>query len=80
MKYSGLVVSGACGLVWCCVCVSFGGGWCWLTCGSLSRYLTEFVDMGNVSALRTFRVLRALKTITVIPGTAFILQRKWIYM
>uniref|UniRef100_A0A8C7D7C5 Sodium channel protein n=1 Tax=Oncorhynchus kisutch TaxID=8019 RepID=A0A8C7D7C5_ONCKI len=32
------------------------------------EYLTEFVDLGNVSALRTFRVLRALKTITVIPG------------
>lgn len=32
------------------------------------RYLTEFVDLGNISALRTFRVLRALKTITVIPG------------
>ncbi|KAA8581298.1 hypothetical protein FQN60_002879, partial [Etheostoma spectabile] len=31
-------------------------------------YVTEFVDLGNVSALRTFRVLRALKTITVIPG------------
>lgn len=34
----------------------------------LLRYITEFVDLGNVSALRTFRVLRALKTITVIPG------------
>lgn len=34
----------------------------------LGRYVTEFVDLGNVSALRTFRVLRALKTITVIPG------------
>lgn len=33
-----------------------------------NRYVTEFVDLGNVSALRTFRVLRALKTITVIPG------------
>uniref|UniRef100_A0ACB8G1T2 Uncharacterized protein n=1 Tax=Sphaerodactylus townsendi TaxID=933632 RepID=A0ACB8G1T2_9SAUR len=33
-----------------------------------SRYLTEIVDLGNVSALRTFRVLRALKTISVIPG------------
>lgn len=32
------------------------------------RYLTEFVDLGNMSVLRTFRVLRALKTITVIPG------------
>ncbi|XP_066201105.1 sodium channel protein type 9 subunit alpha [Saccopteryx leptura] len=31
-------------------------------------YLTEFVNLGNVSALRTFRVLRALKTISVIPG------------
>lgn len=35
---------------------------------SSHRYITEFVDLGNVSALRTFRVLRALKTITVIPG------------
>ncbi|KAL7991670.1 hypothetical protein Chor_015926 [Crotalus horridus] len=32
------------------------------------KYVTEFVDLGNVSALRTFRVLRALKTISVIPG------------
>lgn len=32
------------------------------------RYTTEFVDLGNVSALRTFRVLRALKTISVISG------------
>ncbi|KAF6362161.1 sodium voltage-gated channel alpha subunit 9 [Rhinolophus ferrumequinum] len=31
-------------------------------------YLTEFVNLGNLSALRTFRVLRALKTISVIPG------------
>ncbi|KAL7869921.1 hypothetical protein AOLI_G00139090 [Acnodon oligacanthus] len=37
-------------------------------CYILSPYITEFVDLGNVSALRTFRVLRALKTITVIPG------------
>uniref|UniRef100_A0AAY4ABR9 Sodium channel protein n=1 Tax=Denticeps clupeoides TaxID=299321 RepID=A0AAY4ABR9_9TELE len=34
----------------------------------LMAYITEFVDLGNVSALRTFRVLRALKTISVIPG------------
>ncbi|RXM97843.1 Sodium channel protein type 8 subunit alpha [Acipenser ruthenus] len=34
----------------------------------VDRYVTEFVDLGNVSALRTFRVLRALKTISVIPG------------
>ncbi|XP_077071976.1 sodium channel, voltage-gated, type I-like, alpha [Siphateles boraxobius] len=31
-------------------------------------YVTEFVDLGKVSALRAFRVLRALKTISVIPG------------
>ncbi|KAJ8350718.1 hypothetical protein SKAU_G00258480 [Synaphobranchus kaupii] len=32
------------------------------------RYVTAVVDLGNVSALRTFRVLRALKAISVIPG------------
>ncbi|MCJ8729116.1 hypothetical protein PDJAM_G00102420 [Pangasius djambal] len=32
------------------------------------EYITEFVNLGNVSALRTFRVLRALKTVAVIPG------------
>ncbi|TRY93524.1 hypothetical protein DNTS_032377 [Danionella cerebrum] len=31
-------------------------------------YVTEFVVLGSVSALRAFRVLRALKTISVIPG------------
>lgn len=41
-----------------------------------SRYVTEFVDLGNVSALRTFRVLRALKTISVIPGsTSFLVSQ-----
>ncbi|XP_062435199.1 sodium channel protein type 2 subunit alpha-like isoform X12 [Rhea pennata] len=43
--------------------------WNWLDFVVISfAYLTEFVDLGNVSALRTFRVLRALKTISVIPG------------
>uniref|UniRef100_A0A8C1LAY5 Sodium channel protein n=1 Tax=Cyprinus carpio TaxID=7962 RepID=A0A8C1LAY5_CYPCA len=43
--------------------------WNWLDFMVISMaYLTEFVDLGNISALRTFRVLRALKTITVIPG------------
>ncbi|KAM4691947.1 sodium channel protein type 4 subunit alpha-like [Rhinophrynus dorsalis] len=43
--------------------------WNWLDfCVIVMAYVTEFVDLGNVSALRTFRVLRALKTITVIPG------------
>ena len=35
---------------------------------SFCRYVTEFVDLGNLSALRTFRVLRALKTVAVVPG------------
>uniref|UniRef100_A0A3B1ITW6 Sodium channel protein n=1 Tax=Astyanax mexicanus TaxID=7994 RepID=A0A3B1ITW6_ASTMX len=43
--------------------------WNWLDFMVISMaYVTEFVDLGNVSALRTFRVLRALKTISVIPG------------
>ncbi|XP_037319648.2 sodium channel protein type 4 subunit alpha A isoform X2 [Pungitius pungitius] len=43
--------------------------WNWLDFMVISMaYVTEFVDLGNMSALRTFRVLRALKTITVIPG------------
>ena len=62
----------------CFVVVSFFFLWCLCLCPCLSfvsvrdlpyyRYVTEFVDLGNVSALRTFRVLRALKTISVIPG------------
>ncbi|KAJ8309556.1 hypothetical protein KUTeg_014430 [Tegillarca granosa] len=32
------------------------------------EYVTKFVELGNLSALRTFRVLRALKTVAVIPG------------
>ncbi|XP_048835106.1 sodium channel, voltage-gated, type I like, alpha b isoform X4 [Brienomyrus brachyistius] len=43
--------------------------WNWLDFSViLMAYVTEFVSLGNVSALRTFRVLRALKTISVIPG------------
>ncbi|XP_054826193.1 sodium channel protein type 2 subunit alpha-like isoform X3 [Eublepharis macularius] len=43
--------------------------WNWLDFTVISfAYITEFVNLGNVSALRTFRVLRALKTISVIPG------------
>uniref|UniRef100_A0A672V8Q7 Sodium channel protein n=1 Tax=Strigops habroptila TaxID=2489341 RepID=A0A672V8Q7_STRHB len=43
--------------------------WNWLDFVVISfAYITEFVNLGNVSALRTFRVLRTLKTISVIPG------------
>lgn len=43
--------------------------WNWLDFAVISlAYVTEVVDLGNLSALRTFRVLRALKTVAVIPG------------
>lgn len=29
------------------------------------------IDLGNLAALRTFRVLRALKTVAIIPGKAY---------
>nr|CAD7567510.1 unnamed protein product [Timema californicum] len=31
-------------------------------------YVTMGIDLGNLAALRTFRVLRALKTVAIIPG------------
>uniref|UniRef100_H2ZUL4 Uncharacterized protein n=1 Tax=Latimeria chalumnae TaxID=7897 RepID=H2ZUL4_LATCH len=43
--------------------------WNWLDFSVIvMAYVTTFVNLGSVSALRTFRVLRALKTISVIPG------------
>ncbi|XP_028249067.1 sodium channel, voltage-gated, type I-like, alpha [Parambassis ranga] len=43
--------------------------WNWLDFSVIvMAYLTEFVPLGNLSALRTFRVLRAFKAISVIPG------------
>lgn len=33
-----------------------------------NRYVTMGIDLGNLAALRTFRVLRALKTVAIIPG------------
>ena len=35
------------------------------------RYITMGIDLGNLAALRTFRVLRALKTVAIIPGKTF---------
>ena len=34
----------------------------------LSGYLTSFIEMGNLAGLRTFRVLRALKTVAILPS------------
>ncbi|XP_068184659.1 sodium channel, voltage-gated, type I-like, alpha [Antennarius striatus] len=43
--------------------------WNWLDFSVIvMAYVTEFVSLGNFSALRTFRVLRAFKAISVIPG------------
>ncbi|KAI1296926.1 Sodium channel protein para [Halotydeus destructor] len=44
--------------------------WNWLDFVVIAlAYLTMFfADLGNLSALRTFRVLRALKTVAIIPG------------
>uniref|UniRef100_A0A8C6J020 Sodium channel protein n=1 Tax=Melopsittacus undulatus TaxID=13146 RepID=A0A8C6J020_MELUD len=43
--------------------------WNWLDFSVIvMAYVGEFVKVGSVSPLRTFRVLRALKTISVIPG------------
>ncbi|XP_035662880.1 sodium channel protein type 4 subunit alpha-like isoform X5 [Branchiostoma floridae] len=43
--------------------------WNWLDFAVVVlAYVTMFVDLGNLSVLRTFRVLRALKTISVVPG------------
>ncbi|RWS25341.1 voltage-gated sodium channel-like protein, partial [Leptotrombidium deliense] len=45
-------------------------GWNWLDfIVIVVAYITMFAkDLGNLSALRTFRVLRALKTVAIIPG------------
>ena len=43
--------------------------WNWLDFGVIGMsYVTIAVDLGSFSALRTFRVFRALKSVAVIPG------------
>ncbi|ESN95166.1 hypothetical protein HELRODRAFT_87154, partial [Helobdella robusta] len=43
--------------------------WNWLDFLVVSlAYITLAFPMGNLSILRTFRVLRALKTVAVVPG------------
>lgn len=36
-----------------------------------SGYATIGMDVGNLAGLRTFRVLRALKTVSIMPGNIF---------
>ncbi|CAF1006440.1 unnamed protein product [Rotaria sordida] len=43
--------------------------WNWLDFIVITlAYITSFVNLGKVAVLRTFRVLRALKTVAVVPG------------
>ena len=43
--------------------------WNWLDFTVIaSGYLTSFIEMGNLAGLRTFRVLRALKTVPIMPS------------
>lgn len=44
--------------------------WNWLDFAVIiMAYLTIVIqDLGNLSVMRTFRVLRALKTVAIIPG------------
>ncbi|CAF3101706.1 unnamed protein product [Rotaria sp. Silwood2] len=43
--------------------------WNWLDFIVITlAYITFFINLGNVAVLRTFRVLRALKTVAVVPG------------
>uniref|UniRef100_A0A8C4YNR0 Sodium channel protein n=1 Tax=Gopherus evgoodei TaxID=1825980 RepID=A0A8C4YNR0_9SAUR len=49
--------------------------WNWLDFSVIAMaYAREFSDLGNVLALRTFRVLRALKTISILPGLKVIVS------
>ena len=44
-------------------------GWNWLDFSVIMlSYVTIAVDLGNFSAIKTFRVFRALKSVAVIPG------------
>lgn len=36
-------------------------------------YFTMGIELGNLAVLRTFRVLRALKTVAIVPGTYIVL-------
>jgi Ion transport protein len=43
--------------------------WNWLDFVVItSGYATIAMDVGNLAGLRTFRVLRALKTVSIMPG------------
>ena len=44
-------------------------GWNWLDFSVIMlSYVTIAIDLGNFSAIKTFRVFRALKSVAVVPG------------
>ena len=46
--------------------------WNWLDFVVItSGYATIGLEVGNLAGLRTFRVLRALKTVSIMPGTVY---------
>lgn len=47
--------------------------WNWLDFVVItSGYATIGMEVGNLAGLRTFRVLRALKTVSIMPGNLYI--------
>lgn len=49
--------------------------WNWLDFVVItSGYATIGMDVGNLAGLRTFRVLRALKTVSIMPGLKTIIN------
>lgn len=54
--------------------------WNWLDFVVItSGYATIGMEVGNLAGLRTFRVLRALKTVSILPGNQNVLQGYKLY-
>lgn len=55
--------------------------WNWLDFVVItSGYATIGMEVGNLAGLRTFRVLRALKTVSIMPGKLHILENSKMYI
>ncbi|KAF3425644.1 hypothetical protein E2986_04253 [Frieseomelitta varia] len=51
--------------------------WNWLDFVVIAlAYVTMGIDLGNLAALRTFRVLRALKTVAIVPANWYVDESK----
>lgn len=54
--------------------------WNWLDFVVItSGYATIGMEVGNLAGLRTFRVLRALKTVSIMPGKSLLLVSFYLY-